>query len=30
MVYIKELFKPASYQFLLSASLGLGRTTIEK
>ncbi|OUM69543.1 hypothetical protein PIROE2DRAFT_57285 [Piromyces sp. E2] len=29
MVYIKELFKPASYQFLLSASLGLGKTTIE-
>ncbi|ORX55477.1 DNA/RNA polymerase [Piromyces finnis] len=29
MVYIKELFKPSSYQFLLSASLGLGRTKIE-
>jgi len=29
MVYIKKLFKPASYQFLLEASLGIGKTTID-
>jgi len=30
MVYIKELFKSASYQFLLQASLGIGKTSFDK
>jgi len=29
MVYIKELFKSASYQFLLQASLGIGKTSFD-
>jgi nucleotidyltransferase/DNA polymerase involved in DNA repair len=29
MVYLRELFKPATYHFLLKASLGIGKTIIE-
>ncbi|ORX86899.1 DNA/RNA polymerase [Anaeromyces robustus] len=28
MIYIRELFKPATYQFLLNVSLGIGKTII--